>query len=102
MEQQPHHASYHKPDGSLHRPGPQPSTEKKERPVSLGLFPLPGADAVLSPELHRETVETPGTDTWRYNDLSHPRSNTSLKQNSRFLSRHTNASQAQCTEAALS
>ncbi|XP_036399735.1 C-Jun-amino-terminal kinase-interacting protein 4 isoform X5 [Megalops cyprinoides] len=55
------------------------SRVRKERPVSLGIFPLPGGEAVLTPELHRETVETPGTDTWRYNDLSHPRSNTSLK-----------------------
>ncbi|XP_035262847.1 C-Jun-amino-terminal kinase-interacting protein 4 isoform X7 [Anguilla anguilla] len=53
---------------------------RKERPVSLGLFSLPGGDAVHTPELHRETVETPGSDTWRYNVISHPRSNTSLKQ----------------------
>nr|XP_023686969.1 C-Jun-amino-terminal kinase-interacting protein 4 isoform X4 [Paramormyrops kingsleyae] len=53
---------------------------RKERPVSLAIFPLPGGDALLTPELQRERAETPGTDTWRYNDLSHPRSNTSLKQ----------------------
>ncbi|KAL1263874.1 hypothetical protein QQF64_004229, partial [Cirrhinus molitorella] len=51
---------------------------RKERPVSLGIFSLPGSD-VMTPDLHREPVETPGTDTWRYNNLSHPRSNTSLK-----------------------
>ncbi|XP_039509764.1 C-Jun-amino-terminal kinase-interacting protein 4 isoform X4 [Pimephales promelas] len=51
---------------------------RKERPVSLGVFSLPGSDA-MSPDLHRESVETPGTDTWRYNNPSHPRSNTSLK-----------------------
>uniref|UniRef100_A0A8C2Q2I7 Sperm associated antigen 9 n=1 Tax=Cyprinus carpio TaxID=7962 RepID=A0A8C2Q2I7_CYPCA len=51
---------------------------RKERPVSLGIFSLPGSD-VMSPDLHREAVETPGTDTWRYNNLSHPHSNTSLK-----------------------
>uniref|UniRef100_A0A8C9SDS4 C-Jun-amino-terminal kinase-interacting protein 4 n=1 Tax=Scleropages formosus TaxID=113540 RepID=A0A8C9SDS4_SCLFO len=51
----------------------------KERPVSLGIFPLAAGDALLTPELQRDRVETPGTDTWRYNDLSHPRSNTSLK-----------------------
>ncbi|XP_051968596.1 C-Jun-amino-terminal kinase-interacting protein 4-like isoform X2 [Xyrauchen texanus] len=50
---------------------------KKERPVSLGIFSL-GSD-VMTPELQREAVETPGTDTWKYNNLSHPRSNTSLK-----------------------
>uniref|UniRef100_A0A8C9W862 C-Jun-amino-terminal kinase-interacting protein 4 n=1 Tax=Scleropages formosus TaxID=113540 RepID=A0A8C9W862_SCLFO len=52
---------------------------RKERPVSLGIFPLAAGDALLTPELQRDRVETPGTDTWRYNDLSHPRSNTSLK-----------------------
>uniref|UniRef100_A0A671Q4J4 C-Jun-amino-terminal kinase-interacting protein 4 n=1 Tax=Sinocyclocheilus anshuiensis TaxID=1608454 RepID=A0A671Q4J4_9TELE len=51
---------------------------RKERPVSLGIFSLPGSD-VMTPDLHREAVETPGTDTWRYNSISHPRSNTSLK-----------------------
>ncbi|KAI2658828.1 C-Jun-amino-terminal kinase-interacting protein 4 [Labeo rohita] len=51
----------------------------KERPVSLGIFSLPGSD-VMTPDLHREPVDTPGTDSWRYNNLSHPRSNTSLKK----------------------
>lgn len=51
---------------------------RKERPVSLGVFSLPGSD-VMTPVLHRETVESPGTDSWRYNNLSHPRSNTNLK-----------------------
>ncbi|XP_050979738.1 C-Jun-amino-terminal kinase-interacting protein 4 isoform X2 [Labeo rohita] len=51
---------------------------RKERPVSLGIFSLPGSD-VMTPDLHREPVDTPGTDSWRYNNLSHPRSNTSLK-----------------------
>ncbi|XP_030629108.1 C-Jun-amino-terminal kinase-interacting protein 4 [Chanos chanos] len=51
---------------------------RRERPVSIGIFPLPGGD-VLTPEVQREPVETPGTDTWRYNDLGHPRSNTSIK-----------------------
>uniref|UniRef100_A0A8B9KU01 RH2 domain-containing protein n=1 Tax=Astyanax mexicanus TaxID=7994 RepID=A0A8B9KU01_ASTMX len=55
-----------------------PRISRKERPVSLGIFQLPGAD-VMTPDLQREQVETPGTDTWRYNNLSHPRSNTSLQ-----------------------
>uniref|UniRef100_A0A8C1IME7 C-Jun-amino-terminal kinase-interacting protein 4 n=1 Tax=Cyprinus carpio TaxID=7962 RepID=A0A8C1IME7_CYPCA len=55
---------------------------RKERPVSMGIFSLPGSD-VMTPDLHREAVETPGTDTWRYNNLSHPRSNTSLKRRHR-------------------
>ncbi|XP_051530372.1 C-Jun-amino-terminal kinase-interacting protein 4-like isoform X4 [Myxocyprinus asiaticus] len=53
-------------------------SSRKERPVSLGIFSLAGSD-VMTPELQREAVETPGTDTWRYNNLSHPRSKTSLK-----------------------
>uniref|UniRef100_A0A673ICM8 C-Jun-amino-terminal kinase-interacting protein 4 n=1 Tax=Sinocyclocheilus rhinocerous TaxID=307959 RepID=A0A673ICM8_9TELE len=60
---------------------------RKERPVSLGIFSLPGSD-VMSPDLHREAVETPGTDTWRYNNLSHPRSNTSLKVRNALRSVH--------------
>ncbi|XP_057213947.1 C-Jun-amino-terminal kinase-interacting protein 4 isoform X3 [Triplophysa rosa] len=51
---------------------------RKDRPVSLGIFSLPGSD-VMTPDLHREAVDSPGTETWRYNNLSHPRSNTSLK-----------------------
>ncbi|KAJ8363818.1 hypothetical protein SKAU_G00126490 [Synaphobranchus kaupii] len=60
---------------------------RKDRPVSLAIFPLPVGDAVLTPELRRGTVETPGTDTWRYNALSHPRSNTSLKDELSDVSR---------------
>ncbi|CAB1313074.1 unnamed protein product, partial [Coregonus sp. 'balchen'] len=52
------------------------SRSRKERPISMGLFQLPGRD--LTPDPQRETVETP-SEPWRYNDLSHPYSNTSLK-----------------------
>ncbi|XP_045078532.1 C-Jun-amino-terminal kinase-interacting protein 4-like isoform X2 [Coregonus clupeaformis] len=52
------------------------SRSRKERPISMGLFQLPGSD--LTPDPQRETVETP-SEPWRYNDLSHPYSNTSLK-----------------------
>ncbi|XP_066519376.1 C-Jun-amino-terminal kinase-interacting protein 4 isoform X2 [Hoplias malabaricus] len=55
-----------------------PRISRKERPVSLGIFQLPGGD-VMTPDLQREHVETPGAGTWQYNDLSHTRSNTSLK-----------------------
>ncbi|KAG5262647.1 hypothetical protein AALO_G00277290 [Alosa alosa] len=55
-----------------------PGISRKERPVSMGIFPLPGGET-LTPDLPRDVVETPETDSWRYNDLSHPRSNTSLK-----------------------
>uniref|UniRef100_A0A8C7QVL0 RH1 domain-containing protein n=1 Tax=Oncorhynchus mykiss TaxID=8022 RepID=A0A8C7QVL0_ONCMY len=48
----------------------------KERPISMGLFPLPGYD--LTSDSQREAVETP-SEAWRCKDLSHPRSNTSLK-----------------------
>uniref|UniRef100_A0A667Z4D8 Sperm associated antigen 9 n=1 Tax=Myripristis murdjan TaxID=586833 RepID=A0A667Z4D8_9TELE len=54
---------------------PRPS--RKERPISMGIFPLPATDG-MTPDLQREPVETP-TEPWRFNDLSHPRSNTSLK-----------------------
>ncbi|XP_045579647.1 C-Jun-amino-terminal kinase-interacting protein 4 isoform X4 [Salmo salar] len=53
-----------------------PRPNRKERPISMGLFQLPGSD--LTPDPQRETVETP-SESWRYNDLSHPHSNTSLK-----------------------
>ncbi|XP_030610303.1 C-Jun-amino-terminal kinase-interacting protein 4 isoform X2 [Archocentrus centrarchus] len=50
---------------------------RKERPISMGLFQLPAADG-MTPDLHREPVDTPSV-PWRFNNLSHPRSNTSLK-----------------------
>uniref|UniRef100_A0A674BQB3 C-Jun-amino-terminal kinase-interacting protein 4 n=1 Tax=Salmo trutta TaxID=8032 RepID=A0A674BQB3_SALTR len=52
------------------------SRSRKERPISMGLFPLPGYD--LTSESQREAVETP-SEAWRCKDLSHARSNTSLK-----------------------
>ncbi|XP_062389192.1 sperm associated antigen 9a [Sardina pilchardus] len=51
---------------------------RKERPLSLGIFPSPGGNAALTPELLGRG-ETPGTEGWRFNDLAHPRSNASLK-----------------------
>uniref|UniRef100_A0A8C0YAU1 C-Jun-amino-terminal kinase-interacting protein 4 n=1 Tax=Cyprinus carpio carpio TaxID=630221 RepID=A0A8C0YAU1_CYPCA len=71
---------------------------RKERPVSLGIFSLPGSD-VMSPDLNREAVETPGTDTWRYNNLSHPHSNTSLKlEGNESLGRGDGKSSQECLE----
>ncbi|MGH0146845.1 UNVERIFIED_CONTAM: hypothetical protein FKN15_009423 [Acipenser sinensis] len=55
------------------------SSEGKDRPVSLGIFPLSGGDPLLTPDAQRDGAETPGTELWRFNNLSHPRSNTSLK-----------------------
>ncbi|XP_051774747.1 C-Jun-amino-terminal kinase-interacting protein 4-like isoform X3 [Erpetoichthys calabaricus] len=53
---------------------------RKDRPLSLGIFPLTSGDPLLTPDAQRDGVETPGTEHWRFNDLSHPRSNTSLKE----------------------
>ncbi|XP_059804158.1 C-Jun-amino-terminal kinase-interacting protein 4-like isoform X1 [Hypanus sabinus] len=61
----------------LQEPGVH-SKVRREPPRSLGLFPLPGGD-VLTPDAQREGAETPGTENWKFNDLSQPRSNTSLK-----------------------
>ncbi|XP_067859914.1 C-Jun-amino-terminal kinase-interacting protein 4-like isoform X1 [Heptranchias perlo] len=55
------------------------SRVRREPPRSLGLFQLPGGDVLLTPDGQREGAETPGTENWRFNDLSQPRSNTSLK-----------------------
>ncbi|KAK2820907.1 hypothetical protein Q5P01_023866 [Channa striata] len=50
---------------------------RKERPISMGIFQLPSTDG-MTPEHYREPVD-PLTEPWRFNNLSHPRSNTSLK-----------------------
>ncbi|XP_034644861.1 C-Jun-amino-terminal kinase-interacting protein 4 isoform X1 [Trachemys scripta elegans] len=52
---------------------------RKERPISLGIFPLPPGDALLTPETQREGGETPGSEHWKFHELSQPRSHTSLK-----------------------
>ncbi|XP_025902568.1 C-Jun-amino-terminal kinase-interacting protein 4 isoform X4 [Nothoprocta perdicaria] len=52
---------------------------RKERPISLGIFPLPPGDALLTPEAQREAGETPGSEHWKFPELSQPRSHTSLK-----------------------
>uniref|UniRef100_A0A8C3XSA0 Sperm associated antigen 9 n=1 Tax=Chelydra serpentina TaxID=8475 RepID=A0A8C3XSA0_CHESE len=56
-----------------------PRILRKERPISLGIFPLPPGDALVTPETPREGGETPGSEHWKFHELSHPRSNTSLK-----------------------
>ncbi|MED6290089.1 C-Jun-amino-terminal kinase-interacting protein 4, partial [Characodon lateralis] len=50
---------------------------RKERPLSLGIFP-PSGGAII-PDSHTR-VETPGTEGWRFSDSSQLLSNTSLKQ----------------------
>ncbi|XP_055360153.1 C-Jun-amino-terminal kinase-interacting protein 4 isoform X2 [Betta splendens] len=57
---------------------------RKERPISMGLFQLPCTDN-MTPDLQREPVDTI-TEPWRLNNLSHPRSNTSLKRQEHFSS----------------
>ncbi|XP_052392152.1 C-Jun-amino-terminal kinase-interacting protein 4 isoform X3 [Carassius gibelio] len=51
---------------------------RKERPLSLGIFPLSGGGTSLTPDIQTR-VEAPGTEGWRFNNLSHQRSNASLK-----------------------
>ncbi|KAK2915951.1 hypothetical protein Q8A67_000325 [Cirrhinus molitorella] len=52
---------------------------RKERPLSLGIFPLSGGGTSLTPDIQGR-AETPGMEGWRFNNLSHQRSNASLKQ----------------------
>ncbi|KAL0993165.1 hypothetical protein UPYG_G00104090 [Umbra pygmaea] len=52
---------------------------RKERPLSLGVFPMSGGVSVLNPD-HQARSETQGGEAWRFNELGRPCSNTSLKQ----------------------
>ncbi|MED6241708.1 C-Jun-amino-terminal kinase-interacting protein 4, partial [Ataeniobius toweri] len=52
---------------------------RKERPLSLGIFPPSGGASLIIPDSHTR-VETPGTEGWRFSDSSQLLSNTSLKQ----------------------
>ncbi|XP_028841851.1 sperm associated antigen 9a isoform X3 [Denticeps clupeoides] len=51
---------------------------RKERPLSLGIFPASAGPPALTPDVHARG-DTPGTDGWRFADANHPRSNASLK-----------------------
>ncbi|XP_041735209.1 C-Jun-amino-terminal kinase-interacting protein 4-like isoform X4 [Coregonus clupeaformis] len=51
---------------------------RKERPMSLGVFPMSGGGSVLTPDLQARS-ETSGAEAWIFNNLEHPRSNASLK-----------------------
>ncbi|XP_055984165.1 C-Jun-amino-terminal kinase-interacting protein 4 isoform X4 [Sorex fumeus] len=51
---------------------------RKERPISLGIFPLPPGDGLLTPDTQKGG-ETPGSEQWKFQELSQPRSHTSLK-----------------------
>ncbi|XP_016890167.1 C-Jun-amino-terminal kinase-interacting protein 4 isoform X3 [Cynoglossus semilaevis] len=50
---------------------------RKDHPISVGIFHLAGTDG-MTPDLQREPVDSP-SEPWRFNNLSHPCSNTSLK-----------------------
>uniref|UniRef100_A0A8C1FL88 C-Jun-amino-terminal kinase-interacting protein 4 n=1 Tax=Cyprinus carpio carpio TaxID=630221 RepID=A0A8C1FL88_CYPCA len=49
-----------------------------ERPLSLGIFPMSGGGTSLTPDVQGR-AEAPGTEGWRFSNLSHQRSNASLK-----------------------
>ncbi|XP_067471769.1 sperm associated antigen 9a isoform X4 [Thunnus thynnus] len=51
---------------------------RRERPLSLGIFPSSGGASLIIPD-PQARAETPNTEGWRFNDAAQPRSNTSLK-----------------------
>ncbi|XP_039974774.1 sperm associated antigen 9a isoform X6 [Xiphias gladius] len=51
---------------------------RRERPLSLGIFPSSGGASLLIPDPQTK-AETPGTEGWRFTDPTQPRSNASLK-----------------------
>lgn len=61
----------------LLRPYFLPFVSRKDHPISVGIFHLAGTDG-MTPDLQREPVDSP-SEPWRFNNLSHPCSNTSLK-----------------------
>lgn len=64
-----------------------PFSNRKERPISLGIFPLPAGDGLLTPDTQKGG-ETPGSEQWKFQELSQPRSHTSLKVSFIFVSLH--------------
>ncbi|XP_061666063.1 C-Jun-amino-terminal kinase-interacting protein 4-like isoform X2 [Syngnathoides biaculeatus] len=50
---------------------------RKERPISMGIFQVPAIDG-MSTDLQRNPVDVQ-SEAWRFNNLSHSMSNTSLK-----------------------
>lgn len=63
------------------------SSNRKERPISLGIFPLPAGDGLLTPDTQKGG-ETPGSEQWKFQELNQPRSHTSLKVSFIFVSLH--------------
>ncbi|XP_067332913.1 sperm associated antigen 9a isoform X5 [Channa argus] len=51
---------------------------RRERPLSLGIFPSSGGAPLIIPD-PQARAETLGTEGWRFTDPTQPRSNTSLK-----------------------
>lgn len=51
---------------------------RRERPLSLGIFPSAGGPSLLFPD-PQARAGTPGTEGWRFTDPAQTRSNTSLK-----------------------
>uniref|UniRef100_A0A3P9H9L4 Sperm associated antigen 9 n=1 Tax=Oryzias latipes TaxID=8090 RepID=A0A3P9H9L4_ORYLA len=51
---------------------------RRERPLSLGIFPSSGRTPLIIPDLQNKAA-TSATEGWRLTDSSQPRSNTSLK-----------------------
>ncbi|KAJ3601251.1 hypothetical protein NHX12_032224 [Muraenolepis orangiensis] len=73
---------------------------RKERPVSLCLFPSSGGSSVLLPDAQAR-AETPGAEGWSLSNPTHPRSTTSLKDElSHFKSATPNSSVAADVERA--
>ncbi|XP_069809061.1 C-Jun-amino-terminal kinase-interacting protein 4 isoform X2 [Dendropsophus ebraccatus] len=50
---------------------------RKERPISLGIFPLSPGDSLVLPDTRG--AETPGNGPWKLQEQNHARCNTSLK-----------------------
>ncbi|XP_029692725.1 C-Jun-amino-terminal kinase-interacting protein 4-like isoform X6 [Takifugu rubripes] len=55
------------------------SRVRRERPLSLGIFPSSGGGSLLTPDPQARS-ETLNAENWRFADPSQPRSNTNLKQ----------------------
>ncbi|XP_035510601.1 sperm associated antigen 9a isoform X3 [Morone saxatilis] len=51
---------------------------RRERPLSLGIFPPSGGVSLLTPD-PQARADTLGTEAWRFTDPTQPRSNASLK-----------------------
>ncbi|XP_075701255.1 C-Jun-amino-terminal kinase-interacting protein 4 isoform X2 [Rhinoderma darwinii] len=54
------------------------SKMRKERPISLGIFPLSPGDALVLPDARG--AETPGNGPWKLQEQNHSRCNSSLKE----------------------